>query len=75
MMEPRGWSQISVSAVGEGGGSSGGSGSAWDLMFVLLGGSLYMLASEEIPGGGQSANETEGTRGGIAGVVSPVMVG
>ena len=35
--------------------------------------SLSSVASEEVLGGEQSVKETEGTRGGSAGVVSPDM--
>ena len=75
MMEPRGWLHKSASAVGEGGGSAGGIGSAWESIFVVLGGLSIMMASEEVPGSEQSANKTEGTWGGNAGVVSLGMLG
>ena len=65
--------QKSVSAVGEGGGSAGGSGSAWESIVVLSGDLLILLASEEVPGGRQLANKTERTRDGDAGVLSPVV--
>ena len=62
-----------MSVVGEGGGSAGGSGLAWESIFVQSGGSLIMVASEEVPGGRQLAKEMERTRGGDAGVFSPVL--
>ena len=39
------------------------------------GGGTNCASSEEVAGGEQSAKETEGTRGGSTGVVSPEMVG
>ena len=60
--------------VGEGGGSAGGGGSTWEAEWGVVVGSSNRVASEEVLGGEQSAKETEGTRGGSAGVVSPDML-
>ena len=59
--------------VGVGGGSGGGRSSAW-VSIAVGGGALNCVSSEEVAGGEQLAKETEGTRGGSAGVVSPEMV-
>ena len=72
MMEPGGLSE-KLSAGSEGGGSAGGGGSTWSLM---VGDALrfpmpVVVEGEDGPRGRQSANETEGVRGGFAGTGSP----
>jgi len=74
MMDPGGVA-LEASAGLEGGGSAGGEGSAWSLIIGDAVVSPMRLVVEGGRGGWQSANETEGVRGGSAGTVSPEKVG